>query len=87
MTEPKATDKPSELSKKLSRILVASGMEKEREDAVKELRALEQRVEGLEIGLEQMKRWASGVSVHTNPQVILDAVVRMCEGVLTEEEA
>jgi hypothetical protein len=51
-----------------------------------EVAALEQRVEGLEEGVKHTKRWASGFNVHVNPQVVLDAVVRMCDDTLASQE-
>ena len=40
----------------------------------------------LRLGLEHIKRWASSYNVHVNPQIILDAVVRMCADALVDTQ-
>ncbi len=47
--------------------------------------ALEARLSKMEEDVRHMKRWASGFNVQVNPQVVLDAVVRMCDEALAGE--
>jgi hypothetical protein len=51
-----------------------------------EVAALEARLSKMDGDVRHMKRWASGFNVQVNPQVVLDAVVRMCDDALGRRE-
>ena len=48
--------------------------------------ALAAKLEKRENGLVHIRRWASAYNVQVNPQVVFDAVVRMCNDVLAAQE-
>ena len=58
----------SELSDKLTRILVASGMESARQEALEELRALEAKLEAMERGLEEIIQWSEAYPLDVFPE-------------------
>ena len=80
--EAKIAKLEAELERKTQHVCTKCGYVTVAQDVEEAFAALKREKDNYKGELEHIKRWCSGFNVHLNPQVILNAIVRMCDDAL-----